>query len=128
MKPYRIKDTAPQMVKDIENEPEEVVVHLHEKGYQVARVFWRSHMFEEILPRGIETWSPDEIRSIMKNVSRKLKVKVAKAKWEAMSNVASETVQRELGEKDLTELDNDRLQRAQEKRAQRAAKRARQYV
>ncbi len=119
---YRVKDEAPQVVKDIEAEPETIDV-VERNGRQVALVRWRDEQFEEEMPRGCETWDADEIKSVMRNTARRLKVKVAKAKWAAMAGVA-EALTNTAEAKELSKLDSTRLVRAADKRKRRAAKRA----
>lgn len=115
---YRVKDTAPQAVKDIENELETIEV-VGRNGRQVAVAYWREHKFEEELPRGIETWPPDEAQSILRLTARRLKVKVGKAKWQAMADTADFIKDQP---KEMTPADTRRMVTAAEKRELRAAK------
>jgi hypothetical protein len=120
---YRVKDSAPQVVKDIEAEPETIDV-VERNGRQVAVATWRDRQFEEELPRGCEAWEGEEVKSVMRNTARRLKVKVAKAKWAAMADVA-EAACKTYTPRELDDGDHARIARAEEKRQRRADKRTR---
>lgn len=123
---WRLKENVPQAVRDLEAEPETISV-VEKAGRQIAQASWRDVVFEEALPHGCETWEPDEIKSVMKNAARRLKVKVGKAKWEAMAELAA-ALTPEAAPRELTDLDHARMLRAQEKRQRRAAKRAERHA
>ena len=93
---WKFKDKTPEAVKAIEKEPEDIELLERPDGIRVARVVWRDKSFDEAFPKGFETWPEDSQRLVVKNAARKLKVKVGRAKWDAMANLASELIAKEL--------------------------------
>lgn len=91
-------------------------------GDLVATLTWREHIFQEILPRGIDRWPEVEFKSHLKNhVIPRLRLELLKAQRQALDD-GSVPVEECVPVAEYTDADMQKLQIAQDKRDRRSAK------